>query len=132
NRRVDSSSRKRPSHHTKVVDHRAADRRKMRRRTRLLLVVAVVLVAGTLFAVAGGQALVAAHQVELDQAQQSLTTAVARDQNLEFTLSKLESPARIVEIAEGRYGMIVPQSVVYLAPVNPGPTVITAAKRSNR
>jgi hypothetical protein len=90
----------------------------MRRRTRLLTVVSIALVAGTLFAVAAGQALVAAHQVALDQAQQSLSAAVARDQNLQFSLSKLESPARIVQIAEGRYGMVVPQSVVYLAPVN--------------
>ena len=104
----------------------------MRRRTRLLVVSSVGFVAAALFAVAAGQAIVAAHQVELDQAQQSLSAAVARDQNLEFTLSKLESPARIVEIAEGRYGMVVPQAVVYLAPVNPGPTVIAAAKRSSR
>lgn len=92
----------------------------------------IVLVGGSLFAVAAGQAMVAAHQVELDQAEQSLSTAVARNQNLEFNVSKLESPARIVEIAEGRYGMVVPRSVLYLPPVNPGPTVRAAARRSNR
>lgn len=104
----------------------------MRRRTRLFVVASISLVGGSLFAVAAGQALVAAHQVALDQAQQSLSAAVARNQNLQFSLSKLESPARIVEIAEGRYGMVVPQSVLYLAPVNPGPTVIAAAKRPSR
>jgi F0F1-type ATP synthase membrane subunit c/vacuolar-type H+-ATPase subunit K len=122
----------RPARRRGLVDHNAIDRRKMARRTRLYLAGAIVLVGLALFAVAGGQALVAAHQVALDQAQQSLSSAVARDQNLEFSLSKLESPARIVEIAEGRYGMVVAQSVVYLAPVDPGPTVIAAARKTSR
>ncbi len=126
------SPKKRAQRRSTVVDHNAPNRRILRRRTRLLVVSSVGFVAAALFAVAAGQAIVAAHQVELDQAQKSLSAAVARDQNLEFTLSKLESPARIVEIAEGRYGMVVPQAVVYLAPVNPGPTVIAAAKRSSR
>jgi cell division protein FtsB len=125
-------ARKRAPRHRAVVDHDAPNRKMMRRRARLLIVAAIALVGGSLFAVAAGQALVAAHQVELDQAQQSLSTAVARNQNLQFSLSKLESPARIVEIAEGRYGMVVPRNVVYLAPVNPGPTVLAAAKRSSR
>lgn len=126
------ASKARSSRRPAFVDHRTTNQKTTRRRTRLLLVASIVLVGGSLFAVAAGQALVAAHQVQLDQAQQSLSSAVARDQNLQFTLSKLESPARIVGIAEGRYGMVVPESVVYLAPVNPGPTVIAAAKRSSR
>lgn len=131
-KRAAGTSRTRPSGASPRVEQRASKRRALRRRTRLLLVVSIVLVGGSLFAVAAGQAMVAAHQVELDQAEQSLSTAVARNQNLEFNVSKLESPARIVEIAEGRYGMVVPRSVLYLPPVNPGPTVRAAARRSNR
>jgi cell division protein FtsB len=104
----------------------------LRRRTRLFVFVSLVLVGASLFSVAAAQAFVAARQVALDHEQQKLSSAVARNQNLEFTLSNLESPARIVAIAEGRYGMVVPANVLYLAPVNPGPTVITAAKRSSR
>ncbi len=126
------SPKARAQHRSTLVDHNAPNRRTLRRRTQLLVVSSIGFVAVALFAVAAGQALVAVHQVELDRAQQSLSAAVERDQNLEFTLSKLESPARIVEIAEGRYGMVVPQAVIYLAPVNPGPTVIAAAKRSGR
>jgi cell division protein FtsB len=122
----------RPARRPAVENHRTPKRRMVRRRTRLLLVVSVVLVGGSLFAVAAAQALVAAHQVSLDRVEQSLSSAVARNQNLEFALAKLESPARIIQIAEGRYGMVVPESVVYLAPVNPGLTVNAAAKRSSR
>ena len=39
---------------------------------------------------------------------------------------------RSSEIAEQRYGMIVPRSITYLAPVNPGETVIAAARKSSR
>lgn len=130
--RTKPKNRARHSRRRPIVDHNSPDRRKVNRQTRLLIVVSIALVGGTLFSVAAGQALVAAHQVALDQVEQSLSSAVARDQDLQFTLSKLESPARIVEIAEGRYGMVVPESVTYLAPVNPGPTVIATAKRSNR
>lgn len=111
---------------------RASKRRAERRRTRLFVVASLVLVGGSLLGVAAGQALVAARQVALDRAEQRLSAAVARDQNLELNLSKLESPARIVGIAEGRYGMVVPTTVLYLAPVNPGSTVNEAAKRSSR
>ncbi len=131
-KRTAAAARVCSSRRSAVADHNAPNRKRMRRRARLFLVASIALVGGSLFAVAAGQALVAAHQVALDQAQQSLSAAVARNQNLQFSLSKLESPARIVEIAEGRYGMVVPQSVLYLAPVNPGPTVIAAATRSSR
>lgn len=131
-KRTAVAARARSPRRSAVDDHNGVNRRRMRRRARLFVVASISLVGGSLFAVAAGQALVAAHQVALDQAQQSLSAAVARNQNLQFSLSKLESPARIVEIAEGRYGMVVPQSVLYLAPVNPGPTVIAAAKRPSR
>jgi cell division protein FtsB len=129
-RRAAAAPRARPQRRATPVD--AAKRRMLRRRTRFFVFVSLVLVGGSLFAVAAAQALVAARQVTLDHEQQRLSSAVARNQNLEFTLSKLESPARIVAIAEGRYGMVVPASVLYLAPVNPGPTVITAANRPSR
>jgi cell division protein FtsB len=131
-KRTSAESKARTPRHAALADRRAVSRRAMRRRPRLLVVTSIALVGGSLFAVAAGQALVAAHQVELDQAQKQLSSAVARNQNLEFTLSKLEAPARIVAIAEDRYGMVVPASVLYLAPVNPGPNVTAAAKRPSR
>jgi len=115
-----------------VVGPAALQRRRMRRRARAMLAGAVVIVAGTLVLVAGGQALVAAHQVSLDATEQALAQGVARNQNLQLTRANLASPARVLEIAEQRFGMIVPRSITYLAPVNPGETVIAAARKSSR
>jgi cell division protein FtsB len=126
-----SAARARSPRRSRAADHNAS-RKRIRRRARLFAASSIALVGGSFLVVGAGQALVAAHQVALDEAQRSLSAAVARDENLQFSVSKLESPARIVEIAEGRYGMVVPKSVLYLAPVNPGLTVIAAARRSSR
>ena len=115
-----------------VVGTAALKRRRLRRRARLMVVGAVLIVVATLIVVAGGQALVAARQVNLDATQQALAQSVARNQNLQLSRANLESPARILEIAEQRYGMILPKTITYLAPVNPGETVIAAAHKSPR
>ncbi|HXZ83147.1 MAG TPA: hypothetical protein VED84_05290 [Acidimicrobiales bacterium] len=112
-----------------VVGPAGLERRRLRRRARATLAAAVTLVAGALFTVAAGQAFVAAQQVHLDRLAQQLATSVARDQNLQLTRAELESPSRILAIAERQLGMVVPRAVTYLVPVDPGRTGRPAAGR---
>ena len=97
-----------------------------------MIVGAVAIVAVALAIVAGAQGFVAARQVGLDGVEQQLQAAVATNQNLQLERAKLASPARVLQIAEQRFGMVVPGHVSYLAPINPGATVIESARKRAR
>jgi cell division protein FtsB len=112
-----------------VVGRHGLEARRARRRARATLILAVVVVIGAFFLLAAGQALVAAQQVHLDQLNEQLATSVAKDQNLQLARAQLESPSRILAIAEHELGMVVPRSVTYLVPVDPGRTIGPAGPR---
>jgi cell division protein FtsL len=97
-----------------------------------MIAVAVLSVAGALITVAAGQAIVADSQVHLDTINQELSSALAQNENLQLSRAKLAAPARILQLAEERYGMVVPRSVTYLAPLDPGRSVIESARKSRR
>ncbi len=113
-----------------VVGRAELEQRRLRRRARAILVLAALFVAGALLFVAAGQAFVAAQQVHLDRLDQQLATAVARDENLQLARAQLESPSRILELAERRLGMVVPPSVTYLVPVEASRTAEPASARN--
>jgi RNase P protein component len=113
-----------------VVGRAELERRRLRRRCRAIFTLAALIVAGALLVVAAGQAFVAAQQVRLDRLEQQLATSVAKDQNLQLTRAQLESPSRILALAEHELGMVVPKSVTYLVPVEPSRTGAPAASRS--
>lgn len=106
-----------------VLDARALAERSRLRRARMSALVAGAVLAASLATVAIGQDLVASQQVRLDNARQQLAQSVAAEQQLQLRRAQLESPARILQIAEHELHMIAPSSVTYLAPVSIGSTL---------
>ncbi len=109
-----------------VVDRRHLLARAQRRQGRVLLMVSGCIVAGSLAVAAGGQALLAATQIRADGLQAQVASALASQQNLRAARAQLETPSRVLTIAEQRFKMSAPAHVTYLQPVNPGESVAVA------
>ena len=114
-----------------VVDRRHALERARRRQARVLLLVSGIVVAAALTIAAAGHALVAATQIRADNLQSQLAAAVAAQQNLQLERAQLETPSRVLALAEHRFKMTAPSGVTYLEPVNPGETVLQAQEAAN-
>lgn len=93
------------------------------RRARMMIGFSALVFAGALLFVAAGQAIVVSQQLKLDTAQQQLATATSSNTNLQIERASLDSPTRILQLAQHKLGMITPANVVYLVPVKVGPTV---------
>jgi cell division protein FtsL len=89
-------------------------------------------VVGALSLTAAAHAFVASDQQRIDNLQAQLTETLAEQQGLQLSRAELESPTRLLKIAEHQLGMVSPSSVSYLAPVNPGPSVEQAATDAAR
>lgn len=111
-----------------VVDRRHALERARRRQARLLVLLAAAVVAAGLTIAAFGHAMLAATQVRADTLAAQLNKALAVQQNLELEKANLETPTRILSIAEHRLKMVAPSGVSYLEPVSTGPTVLQVEK----
>jgi hypothetical protein len=92
----------------------------------------VAFVVGALALTAVAHAFVASDQQRIDALQGQLATTLAQQQNLQLSRAALESPVRVLNIAEHDLGMISPGSVSYLAPVDPGISVGQAAANAAR
>ena len=126
--RIDESveSRKRLS----VVPPHGVKSATGRKRARAMLLLATVFLVGGIFVIGMGQNLLGTQQIKLDYLQSQLASATQINENLLLNRAQLEAPARILQLAEHRLGMITPRSVVYLTPVLPGPTVAGQGKES--
>ena len=116
----------------KVLSAQALTDRSRARRARSLIVASCLLVAGSLLAITIAQTMVAAQQLRIDNLNQAVTGAVAANQNLALSRAQLAAPARILQIAEHRLGMVTPSHVTYFAPVDPGPSLSAAPQTSAR
>ena len=67
--------------------------------------------------------LIAENQFRLDAPQQQTATQQADYEKLRLHVAELESPARIVSVAEGRLGLQQPGSVTYLPAISTGDTI---------
>ncbi len=114
-----------------VLDARTLAERSRVRRARVIGLVAGAVLAASLATVAIGQDLVASQQVRLDNARQQLAQSIADEQQLQLRRAQLESPARILQIAEHQLHMIAPSSVNYLAPVSIGATLGGSGSSTN-
>ena len=103
----------------RLVDPQVLVRRAGRRQSRILLGVSACVVAAALLVVAAANSLIVSQQIRLDNVRSEVATALSQEQNLQFQKATLESPARILAIAEHRLGMVAPKSVTYLTPVAP-------------
>lgn len=74
----------------------------------------IAAVAGFALALVALHVLIAQAQFRLDSLQQQASQQQAQYEKLRLSIAQLESPARIVSIAEGLLGMQQPGSVTYL------------------
>ncbi len=109
-----------------VVDQRHALQRARRRQARALYFLSGGVLAAALTVAAAGHAMLAATQLRSDTLQSQLAGAVSTEQNLELRKAVLESPSRVMSLAEHRYKMVAPSGVTYLQPVDPGESVLQA------
>jgi cell division protein FtsL len=111
------------------LDRRGLLERSRHRQARLLLSLSIALVAAALAIASVGHAVLARQQLVIDKVQSQVQRTLQTEQNLQLERAQLETPARVLRIAESRYGMVAPQSVSYLKPVNPGESVLKAEQR---
>jgi cell division protein FtsL len=89
-------------------------------------------VVGALAVTAAAHTFVASDQQRIDTLQSQLTQTLAEQQDLQLSRAELESPVRVLAIAERQLGMISPESVSYLPPADPGPSVSQAGADAAR
>ena len=89
---------------------------------------AVVGFFATLLALAAFHSIVVSGQFEFDRLQRRLENGHERAQVLRVEVARLESPGRILEVSNGRLGMVFPPARVYLASValDDRPTTLAA------
>ena len=107
-----------PKPRLRLVDNRRLEQAKRRRRARRLVVAAAVLAVASLIALAGTHAMLVSNQVRLDALEQQAAEAQARHQALRLEVATLEDPARVVSVASERLGMVPPETIIYLEPVD--------------
>ncbi len=102
-----------------LVDPEVLAGRTRRHQARILLGLSACVLTAAILIVAAANSLVVSQQVRLDSVRSQVAVALAQDQNLQLERAVLESPARILAIAEHVLGMVAPSSVTYLMPVAP-------------
>lgn len=101
--------------------------RSQRRQARVLLAMSAGIVAVAFLIVAAANIVVTSRQFRVDNLSSAVSAAVVQNQDLQLQRSQLESPQRIISIAEHRLGMITPKSVTYL-PAQPLPRATASTK----
>jgi cell division protein FtsL len=104
----------------RVVGRQALLRRARRRRARVTLGLSACVVAAALMLVAAAGSVVLSEQLRLDSVHAQVATALAQEQSLQVQRATLESPSRILAIAEKQLHMVAPTSVHYLVPGTAG------------
>ncbi len=99
-------------------------------KSRKLFVASLVLVVFSMSCVIAFNALVSSRQIQLDMAQQQLGKAVIVNQNLNTEKAVLNSPARIVKLAQNQLKMSDPTAKASLRAVNPYLGAVRALPKS--
>jgi cell division protein FtsL len=103
--------------------------RSERRRARILLAMAAAVIAIAFLIVGAANIVVTSRQFHVDSLSAAVSAAVVENQDLQLQRAQLETPQRIISIAEHRLGMVMPKSVTYL-PAQPLPPVPAASHAS--
>jgi cell division protein FtsL len=100
----------------RVVEDRPLSRRARRRRTRVVVTVAAVLATACLLGVAIFHAVLISGQIRLDELEARVAEEQASYQRSRLEVARLESPQRVVAVAQERLGMVPPGEITYLSP----------------
>jgi cell division protein FtsL len=90
-----------------------------RRRARLFVTAMSALVAAGLFGIVSLHVALTQGQFRLERLEAKADTQQARYEQLRLQVAELESPDRIVAVAQERLGMVSPPGVTYLSPSGP-------------
>jgi cell division protein FtsB len=115
-----------------VVDRRLRASSSTRRQAKVLKALGALFVVGAFGVTAAAHTFVASDQQRIDALQGQLGQALATQQELQVARAELESPSRVLAIAEHQLGMVSPGSVTYLSPVSPGPSVEQSGAKAAR
>lgn len=112
--------------HLRVVPPGGRSARARRRRARLVVAAVAAAAAAVVFGLVAFQVVLSEGQIRLEQLRQRAAEEQVRYDRLRLEVAELESPARIIAMAQQRLGMVAPPGVTYLSPtgaeVVPGPT----------
>lgn len=100
----------------RVVDDARLQAAARRRRMRVVFVVAGIGVAGMLLALAAFNAMLVSGQGRLDGLERRVAEAQSAYSTMRLRVAELEAPERIVQAAQQRLGMHLPDDVHYLTP----------------
>lgn len=100
----------------RVVDDARLVAAHRRRRMRLVVTLAAVGATGCLFLLAAFNAMLVSGQGRLDRLEQQVAEAQSQYSANRLRVAELESPDRIVRVAQDRLGMVPPPDVTYLTP----------------
>lgn len=100
----------------RVVDDTRLTVAHRRRRTRLVVTLAAAAAAGCLFLLAAFNAMLVSGQGRLDRLELRVAEAQSQYSANRLRVAELESPDRIVRVAQDRLGMVPPPDVTYLTP----------------
>ena len=103
----------------RVVPPNSVPPRVRRRRARLFAIGVSALVGLGLFGIAALHVVLTQGQFELQRLESSAEQQQARYEQLRLQVAELESPERIVAVAQERLGMVSPPGVTYLSPSGP-------------
>jgi hypothetical protein len=104
-----------PRPHLRVV---RPEERTLRRLTPAGGIALTVLLFAVLAGLAGAHSLIAQGQIRLDRLDAEVRAEQARYQALRRDVATMEAPERVVAAAEAQ-GMVIPDDLVYLQPVDP-------------
>ena len=131
--RPDTSPKTAPRPPLRVVDGRESARRRRRRGVAWM---GLGLLATGLLAVVTSHVLLSQQHYELEQLERQATQSQRRYDQLRLDVARLEAPERIVAVATGRLGMVMPDGVTYLTPteriVDPGVESASVAQSEER
>lgn len=100
----------------RILESPHRSRWRVAKRPRLLMVGGVAVMCLVLLGVVVAHVMLAQSQLRLDKLNRQLASQVGLHRRLELQVAQLESPSRIVTVAQQRMHMVVPGSVTYLVP----------------
>ena len=87
-----------------------------RRRTAVVTIIAMTVMFVVMLGLAAFQTLIAQGQASLDKLRTQTSDAQVAYSKLRLQVAQLESPSRIVSVAEQRLGLVAPDTIHYIAP----------------
>jgi len=101
-----------------------------RRRTAVVTIIAMTVMFAVMLGLAAFQTLIAQGQESLDHLRVQTSDAQVAFAKLRLQVAQLQSPSRIVSVAEQRLGLVPPNTIHYVAPTGDNALAVQQAADS--